>query len=664
MVKVSSILLGSLASCSIASAIPLFDLENALETTNYNPSEQQLINEFSRELHLIDNFNGTNTTSCEKCIKKLQLGKSIVLAKPKLVYPVFVKWCTDNNIHDATTCKLNYGRNTVDNATFGTNFANMLYLMEPDSYDGQLYCHYQGKKSCPLPKTPEIDMSSYWPAKKAEHEVAPTVGNETYNVLHVSDFHIQLDYQIGSEANCSQYMCCTDHNCNKVTPPDGYNYTANLTHDQINNLSFTPAWYDADYELQHGSPIEALDNSSVWFPANTFGHYACDAPEVLINSSLKSVAQYQDQLGLDFQFSIFTGDLVDHDEDQYLDYEKNIKSEEYIFRDIKATLKDIPVYPVLGNHDTYPYAQLAQEKSGFANLFDWNAELMADLWEDYGWLNSTTAKYARKHYTGFSVTTKTNLKVIALNSNAYYASNLYNYWNATDVDSFGQFQFLIDELIDAEAKDQRVWIIAHIPLVEEALPVPAEVFSQIIKRFSPYTIAGIFFGHTHLDQFNVLYDGEVRNKTEENVVNFAWIAQAVTPLTDNNPSWRYYTVDTKTHSIMNSYNYYTRLNDTFYNESDEPLWEFEYSAHESYANVTQWPETAPLNATFWHRVANGVNASDEVAQTYNNYKRRFSPYVPQCVGTDDCDGSYCFLASFTLKDYTACMKAFDEPEFY
>ena len=92
----------------------------------------------------------------------------------------------------------------------------MLYLMEPSSYDGQLYCHYQDSKSCPLPKTPKIDMSSYWPAKKPEHEVAPEVGNETYNVLHVSDFHIQLDYQIGSEANCSQYMCCTGHNLSLI----------------------------------------------------------------------------------------------------------------------------------------------------------------------------------------------------------------------------------------------------------------------------------------------------------------------------------------------------------------------------------------------------------------------------------------------------------------
>ncbi|CCH43649.1 sphingomyelin phosphodiesterase [Wickerhamomyces ciferrii] len=663
--KLSSLFITGSFLTSLTFGIPLYDLGKTLETTSYSPDETFLINEFSNQLTQIDQFNSTNSTKCEKCIKRLNLGKSIALTRPNLIYPIFTKWCIDNEIlKDSTTCKLTYGRNTVHNASEGTNFANLLTLMDPNSYDGQLFCHYQQDKKCPLPKTPEIDMSSYWPEKQSKHFKAPEPSNETYNVLHISDFHIELDYQIGTEGNCTQNMCCTTHNDNKDIKPEGWSYTMNLTESQANNLSFTPAWYDSNGDLQYDEPIDVFSNDSIWQPASTWGQYKCDSPEVLINSSLKSIAKYQNKLGLDFKFSIFTGDLVDHDEDNHLNYEKNIKSEEIIFRDIKSTLKDIPVYPVLGNHDTFPYAQMAQEKSGFANLFNWNAELMGDLWEDYNWINSSTARYVRKHYSGFAVETSTNLKVIALNSNAYYASNLYNYWNATDIDSFGQFQFLIDELIESESKDQRVWIIAHIPFIQEALPIPAEVFQQILKRFSPYTIAGIFFGHTHEDQFNILYDGEVTNKTEDNAVNIAWISQAVTPLFQNNPSWRYYTIDSKTHSVMNSYNYYFKLNETWYEGSSEPNWEFEYSAREAYSNVVpNWPDSSPLNATFWHKVAHAIHESDEVAQTYNNYKRRFSPFVEQCIGTNDCDGSFCFLSSFTLKDYEACMKAFDEPKF-
>lgn len=657
------LLIGQLVSAVSLPRTPDVDVQSLYQSLQYNQDEQQLIDSFVKELTQITKYNGTNATQCNRCIRRLEVGHDLALLKPKLIHPVFIKWCIDNKIDDEIECRIRYGRNTVENNTYGSDFANMLYLMDPSGYDGQLYCSYI-EKTCEIPATPKIDLSDKWPAKQPKHYIAPEPSNETYNVLHVSDFHIEMDYRIGSEANCSQYMCCTNHNYNKLQPPKDYNYTknSNFTQEQLSNLSFYNGFYDDELNYHKDqTPVEnILSNTSIWQPATEFGSYLCDAPEVLINSSLKSIVQYQEELGLNFNFSIFTGDLVDHDEQAYIGFEKAAKSEELIFRDMKSTLKDLPVYPVLGNHDTYPYAQLAQEKSGFKNLMDWNAKLMGEMWQDYGWLNESTAKYAKEHYTGYSVTTTQNLKVIALNSNAYYLSNLYNYWNATDIDSFGQFQFLIDELVASEAIDQRVWIIAHIPLVQEALPVPAEVFKQIIQRFSPYTIAGIFFGHTHLDQFNVLYDGEVSNKTEENAQNIAWISQAVTPLTENNPSWRYYSVDTKTHSIMNSYNYYFKLNDTFVNDSEEPIWEFEYSAREAY-NVVNWPDESPLNATFWHKVANKVNSSTEIAQTYNNYKKRFSPYVPDCANSKGCDGSYCFLASFTYKDYRACMEYYSEP---
>ncbi|CAM9013646.1 unnamed protein product [Wickerhamomyces anomalus] len=661
-------ILGSLAAlASIASAVPVISqetqtqLEASLEQqyayTNYKPSDQVLIKEFTHQLNQITLYNGTNSTKCERCLKRLELGKTLALTKPELVAPVFTQWCLDTKFSAAVKCHTTFGRMTTVNDTSGTNFAHLLQLMDPAGYDGQLFCHFQHGKACKMPKTPEIDMSSYWPAKEPKHEVAPTPGDETYNVLHVSDFHIQTEYKIGSEANCSQYMCCTDNNFNKNKLPEGFNSTANFTSEEIANLSYYEAWYDEELNLVKGAEIDVFANESIWTPAYTFGHYKCDSPEVLVNNSLKSIAEYQEELGLDFTFSIFTGDLVDHAETEVIDLNKTIKSEELVFRDVKAILKDLPMYAVLGNHDTFPYAQMAQKKSGFGNLFDWNAELMADLWEDYNWINSTQARYAREHYAGFAVTTKDNLKVISLNSNTWYQSNLYSYWNATDVDSYGQFQFLIDELIESEKNDQRVWIIAHIPTNAEALPVPSEVYKQIVTRFSPYTIAGIFYGHTHADQFNVLYKSDdISNKDESDAIQNTWISQAITPLTENNPSWRYYSVDKKTHSIMNAYNYYSRLNETFTNNSEEPVWDFEYSSRDAYG--IDWPETSPLNATYWHRVSEKIHQDNDTRQTYINFMRRLSPYTPVCTESDECDNTYCYVSNFAFEDYQACKKAF------
>lgn len=35
------------------------------------------------------------------------------------------------------------------------------------------------------------------------------------NVLHTSDWHLDPRYDIGSEANCSQYLCCRPYATNE-----------------------------------------------------------------------------------------------------------------------------------------------------------------------------------------------------------------------------------------------------------------------------------------------------------------------------------------------------------------------------------------------------------------------------------------------------------------
>ncbi|GME83518.1 unnamed protein product [Ambrosiozyma monospora] len=528
--------------------------------------------------------------------------------------------------------------------------------MDPASLDSDYWCHLKEDGACPMPVTPEIDISFMWPEKPEKAYVAPEPSDETFNVLHVSDFHIETQYKIGSEANCSTYMCCTSHSSNELPLPEGQSPISGLNDQEIAGMNlFNSTWDDA---YKKGDYVGY--NESVWEPAYSFGQYKCDSPELLINSSLDSVAQFQKEKNLTFDFAIFTGDLVDHDESKFIGIEKALLSEEIIFRDFKNRLSDIPLYPVLGNHDTFPYAQLAQRNSGFENFFEYNAELMAEMWEDYEWIDFDTAQYAKQHYTGFSVKTKRGLKIIALNSNAWYSANFYNYWNTTNPDSYGQFQFLVDELTEAEANDERVWIIWHIPLLNpDAMPIAGQVWKQIIERFSPYTIAGMFNGHTHRDEFNVVYDAtgsDSSAKTEDKVLNNVWISQAVTPIIENNPGWKYYEVDTKTFSIMNSFNYYTKLNETFYNNGEAtPVWEFEYSARDAYG--IDWPKSSPLNGTYWHRVSESIKNSRATLQTYEGYAKRLSPFVPDCLSTDDCQLDWCYVTSFTADQLVNCMAA-------
>lgn len=617
-------------------------------STTLVPSDSVIVSQTLMSLRTLYS-NSTKLDDCQKCKSVLEVGKTLSLTSPELVPEVFVQWCNENAILSKTNCHNYFTRNTVQNSQTGTDFANMLQLMDPWSLDGDYFCYFK-LKQCDLPELPEIDLSSWWPERN-ESLTAPTPGNETFNVLHISDFHIELDYTLGAEGNATNNgMACTPHSFNKNQKPDSIDNSG---------LTFHDSYYDDNGTFVLGDDVTSeVFNSSVWVPAQEWGSYSCDSPELLINSSLKSIVEFQQQNNLTFDFAIFTGDMVDHDEIKYTDYNMTIESQEIIMRDMKKYFQDIPVYSVLGNHDTFPYGQLASKKSGHENMYDWNEELMAELWVGAGWLPMEKFDEIKKHYTGFSVTTERGLKVIAINSNTYYQKNYYSYWNMTeDFDQFGTLKFLVDELIESEEKGQRVWIMAHIPFVDyDILPIQADIYKQIVTRFSPTTIAGLFFGHTHQDQFNVLYAND--EKSVDDAIMNTWIAQSITPLSNYNPGWRYYEVDSKTFSVVNSFNYYTKLNETFYDNGEEPVWEFEYSARDAYDPDGEWPATAPLNATFWAKVAEKVKSDEEYAQLYADFSYRKSPYVPVC-SEGDCEDIYCYLSSFNINEMNNCTELID-----
>ena len=132
------------------------------------------------------------------------------------------------------------------------------------------------QETCPVPPTIQIDESQYFSPKPPEASIVPEPSGETINVLHLSDWHLDPRYDIGSEANCSQYLCCRP--------------------------------YSTNTKLDTG-----VSNASV--PASRFGYLYCDAPPDLALSSFKSMPQFFDIN--DISFTIFTGDIVSHDVSQF-----------------------------------------------------------------------------------------------------------------------------------------------------------------------------------------------------------------------------------------------------------------------------------------------------------------------------------------------------------
>ncbi|KAK4557047.1 hypothetical protein LTR86_006028 [Recurvomyces mirabilis] len=421
----------------------------------------------------------------------------------------------------------------------------------------QAFCHFN-YAVCDIPPTIEINESEWFTPKPASANVVPMPSAETYNVLHISDWHLDPRYDIGSEANCSQYLCCRPY----------------ATNTKLHTTS---------------------NNASV--PASRFGYLYCDSPPDLALSSFTSMHSFFDVD--DVCFTIFSGDIVSHDNDDqlsraYIEYEETVT-----YQTFKAEMGNIPVYPTLGNHDSLPEAYNTQNSlnpnsNASSNAMSWNYNLLSSMWNTDGWIDGAEAQYAATHYGAYAHTTSEGLRIISINTYFWYIGNVFNYWNFSNPDTSGVLRFLVNELATSEAKGQRVWIIGHVFGGYDggnALPNPSALFYSLVRRYSPATIAGIFFGHTHEDQIEIFYDylpnstitsgngSVIRNTTMTDcskLLMMAFIAPSITPLTGNNAGYQLYQIDQKTFQVTDIQTYFANVSESL--TWIEPEWQFEYDS--------------------------------------------------------------------------------------
>ena len=321
--------------------------------------------------------NGSNyTTKCEKCTAATMVFTEAAQSKPvSVVTDLLIRVC--NLTHPsifAKTCQAEFsGVGGV-----GPYYTQLFARMTESTGDYQAWCFYN-YDTCELPPTVEIDESKYFSPKPKMASVAPKPSGKTIDVLHISDWHLDPRYDIGSEANCSQYLCCRP--------------------------------YSTNTKLDTG-----VDDPSL--PASRFGSLFCDTPADLGLSSFKSMHQFFNPNKV--AFTIFTGDIVSHDNDDqlsraYIEYEEKVTYEVF-----KAEMGNTPIYATLGNHDSVPEAfntpNSIRPGGGAENAFSWNYDLLSGLWQQYGWITGQEANYASLHYGAFAHTTAQGLRIISINT--------------------------------------------------------------------------------------------------------------------------------------------------------------------------------------------------------------------------------------------------------
>ncbi|OTA22926.1 hypothetical protein BTJ68_14512, partial [Hortaea werneckii EXF-2000] len=145
--------------------------------------------------------------NCNKCVAGLQLALNAAQLAPSLVPDAMVSLCTSSGFHSASTCNEDF-----DARTFGAIWTQVLALAD-------------------------VDTTKLFPKPKPVNASRPKPSGERVKVLHMSDFHIDPRYKVGSEGNCTSGLCCRSN---------------------VEN--------------------EDLSTGDISYPAPLYGYYQCDTP--------------------------------------------------------------------------------------------------------------------------------------------------------------------------------------------------------------------------------------------------------------------------------------------------------------------------------------------------------------------------------------------------
>ncbi|KAL5350564.1 hypothetical protein ACLOAV_004133 [Pseudogymnoascus australis] len=432
---------------------------------------------------------------------------------------------------------------------------------------------------CPYPEVKPYAIP--FPKAKPAAKRPISSGQSPIQVVHISDTHVDLSYEIGANYNCTKPICCRSY-----------------------------------------TPDDAPGNNS--YPAGEFGNPLCDPPVTLQQSMVQAIKA----IAPDAAFTVFTGDVVAHDiwAVNKADVLVDLNSTYSILSDLDL------VYPVMGNHDVVPVNCIPPTTISTTLGVQWAYDTLAGYWNE--WI-STSGEV--------NTANKGKLRVISLNSVFYYTLNFWLYEEPMQNDPNGQFTWLVNELQSAEDAGDNVYIISHIPPgSSDFFHGFSNTFNQIVNRYDA-TIAAMFYGHTHVDEFEISYS-DYANRNADTAVAMSYIAPSMTP-TSGSPTFRVYTVDPVTYGVLDFIDYTTDIT------ADKLSWTKYYSAKEAYGPLLTPPVTdaaAELTPAFWHDVTSLFETNEAAFKDFFARKSRGFE-VEACDG--DCRAEQICMARAAESQY-------------
>lgn len=326
------------------------------------------------------------------------------------------------------------------------------------------------------------------------------------------------------------------------------------------------------------------------------GDHMCDSPLNLINATLREIARQNPD------FVLWTGDTVGHHL-IYQGYMKNmntIKDLSAVVYGILTAENGIPVYPLVGNHDTFPIDQFPGEP--------YTQDLTRHYLEAWAPFFPNDSDFNRTMLEGgyYSVPLKNGVRILALNTLYWDPFNRVNHSPKT------QEAWMKSVLNDTEAKGDTVWILGHVaPGASEATQDYTDLMVNLLETYAS-TIRYLFYGHTHKDTFVLLGDHHV-----------GWMPGSVLP--DNHAvAFRTYTYDSPSMTLEDYTEFWAHLPSS----SVEAFHFYKaYSAKDAFGLTSM---EGPGWKDFWNR----MRKDGDLFQRWYEFSFVGGPYVPSCQG--DC----------------------------
>jgi sphingomyelin phosphodiesterase acid-like 3 len=328
------------------------------------------------------------------------------------------------------------------------------------------------------------------------------------------------------------------------------------------------------------------------------------------------------------------------------------KAVRFVGEQFRGRWPGTPILPTLGNDDSYCGDYMIEPEGPFLRMF-------AELWFPLLGPTADPPEFARTfaaggHYS-LLLPAAGRRRLIVLNSVFFSAAYDNACGQPTQTPALDQLAWLAEELARAEAANERVWLLMHIPpginayaaARDETRHDPPESFWQqaITARFLQLvdrhrdTIQTSFVGHTHMDDFRVI---QLRGQP----LLLIKIAPAISPIFGNNPGYQVYQYDPASGQLRNYQTYYltnpgTREKPTLLRDA---RWKQEYDFHDAY----QLPE---VSAATIARLARGIQTDSAVSALYTRF---YTVGAQPAFGPKTIEAFSCAILNVTAAEYQAC----------